>query len=104
MRSIVAFPVCAALLSCSAPIFAATPLPAEGSYGFDWHKNPNAVHCEPVSKALIKQFKKCEIGDGSFGGDPVQAYTCTISSHSEYMVYASKAACAKSLETEKSNE
>jgi hypothetical protein len=104
MRSIVAFHVCTALLFSTTTSFAAADLPAAGSYGFDWLKNPNSVHCEAVSQALIKQFQKCEMTDGSFGGDPAQAYKCKISSHSEYMVYASKAACVKSLETEKSNE
>ena len=104
MRTIFISPIFAAMLSTSAPSFAAASLPAEGSYGFDWHKNPNSVHCDPVSKALIKQFKKCDITDGSFGGDPVKAYQCTVSSKSEYLVYATKEACVKSLETEKSNE
>jgi hypothetical protein len=104
MRSVIAFPACAVLLLASTRSFAAAPLPAEGSYGFDLHKNPNSTRCEAVSKALIKQFKKCEITDGSFGGEPVQAYTCKVSGHSEYMVYESKAACVKSLETERSNE
>jgi hypothetical protein len=104
MRSIIAFLVCVASLFSTTPSFAAASLPAAGSYGFDWFKNPNSIHCQVVSTELIKQFKKCEVTDGSFGGDPVQAYKCNISSHSEYMVYASKAACVKGLETEKSNE
>jgi len=104
MRSIIAFHVCVALLFSSSTSLAATDLPAEGSYGFDLLKNPNAVQCKAISKALIRQFRKCEVTDGSFGGDPVQARQCTIDTHSQYMVYESKEACAKSLETERSNE
>jgi hypothetical protein len=103
MRPITASFTCAALLFSSTSSFAATSLPAAGSYAFDPLK-PNSTHCVAVSKALISQFKKCEITDGSFGGDPVQAYSCKVGSHGEYMVYASKAACVKSLETERSNE
>ena len=36
--------------------------------------------------------------------DVHKAYKCKVGSHSEYMVYANKAACAKALETESSNE
>ena len=79
-------------------------MPAEGAYGFDWFKNPESTHCVVISKALIGKFRKCEIADGSFGGDPVKARKCTIDKHSEYMVYESKAACANALETEKANE
>ena len=104
MRSILAVPVCIALLSSSSYAFAATDMPVEGSYGFDWLKNPNSTQCVAVSKALIKKFRTCEVTDGSFGGDPVKARKCTIDKHSEYMVYESKAACVNALETEKSNE
>ncbi|HEV2608316.1 MAG TPA: hypothetical protein VGT79_10080 [Xanthomonadaceae bacterium] len=104
MKSIIACSFCAALLSSSSISFAATSLPAEGTYGFDWLKNPNSTRCIAVSKALIKKFRKCEISDGSFGGDPVQARKCTLDKHSEYMVYETREACVKSLETEKANE
>jgi len=104
MRSLPALLACAALLFPSTPAFAATDMPAEGSYGFDWLKNPNSIQCTAISKALIKKFRKCEATDGSFGGDPVKARKCTIDKHSEYMVYESKAACVNSLETEKANE
>jgi len=104
MRSIIACCICAALLSSSSHAFAATDMPADGTYGFDWLKNPNATQCIAISKALIKKFRTCEATDGSFGGDPVKARKCTIDKHSEYMVYESKAACVKGLETEKSNE
>jgi hypothetical protein len=104
MRSIPALLAYAALLSSFSYAFAATDMPAEGSYGFDWLKNPNSTQCIAISKGLIKKFRKCEATDGSFGGDPVKARKCTIDKHSEYMVYESKAACANGLETEKSNE
>jgi len=104
MRAIIAFHVCAAFLCSSSNSFAATSLPAEGSYGFDMLKNPNSIQCKSVSKALISQFRKCEIADGSFGGDPIQAYHCTVDKHTEYMVYKNKEGCVKSLETERSNE
>lgn len=104
MRSILVFPVCVALLCSTSFAFAATDMPAEGTYGFDWLKNPNSVQCTTMSKALLKKFRKCEVTDGSFGGDPVKARKCTIDKHSEYMVYESKAACVNSLETEKANE
>jgi hypothetical protein len=104
MRSVLPISVCAALLLSSTPSFAAADLPAVRTYGFDWLKKPGQAQCLMVTKALIGQFQKCEVTDGSFGGDPVQARKCTVSKHSEYMVYASKAACIKALETEKSNE
>lgn len=104
MRSILAMHVCAALLFSSSYAFAATDMPAAGTYGFDWLKNPNKVQCTAISKALIKKFRKCEVTDGSFGGDPIKARKCTIDKHSEYIVYESKAACVNGLETEKSNE
>jgi len=103
MRSILAFPVCVVLLSSSCA-FAATDMPAEGTSGFDWLKDPNSTRCVAVTKALIKKFRKCEVTDGSFGGDPAKARKCTIDKHSEYMVYESKEACGKALETEKANE
>jgi hypothetical protein len=104
MRSIIACCIFAALLSSSSYAFVAADFPAEGTYGFDWLKNPNSTQCIAISKALIKKFRKCEVTDGSFGGDPVKARKCTIDKHSEYMVYESKAACVNALETEKSNE
>ena len=104
MRSIVALPVCAGLLCLSSHAFAATGMPAEGTYGFDWLKNPNSARCTAISKALIRKFRTCETTDGSFGGDPIKARKCTIDKHSEYMVYESKAACVDGLENEKSNE
>jgi hypothetical protein len=55
------------------PSFAAAGLPAAGSYGFDWLKNPSLIHCQVVSTQLIKQFKKCEVTDGSFA--PVATQT-----------------------------
>ena len=104
MRSIISCCICTALVSSSSISIAAASLPAEGSYGFDWLKNPDSAQCTAISNALIRKFRKCEVTDGSFGGDPVQARKCTIDKHSEYMVYESKAACVKSLETEKANE
>ena len=104
MRSILVFPICAALLFSSSYAFAATDMPAAGTYGFDWLKDPEKVHCIAISKALIKKFRKCEATDGSFGGDPIKARKCTIDKHSEYIVYESKAACVNGLENEKSNE
>ena len=104
MKSIIALHACVALLSSSSSSFAAANLPAEGSYGFDLLKNPDSIQCKAVSKTMISQFRKCEITDGSFGGDPVQAYHCTVDKHTEYMVYKTRDACVKSLETEKSNE
>jgi hypothetical protein len=104
MRSIRSFLFCAALLLSSSYAFAASDMPAEGTYGFDWLKNPNSAQCIAISKALIKKFRKCEATDGSFGGDPIKARKCTIDKHSEYMVYESKAACGKGLENEKANE
>ncbi|HTA65758.1 MAG TPA: hypothetical protein VK753_09645 [Xanthomonadaceae bacterium] len=104
MKSILPICACAALFLSATQSFATTDLPAVGSYGFDLLKNPDQTQCMKLTKALIGQFQKCEITDGSFGGDPVQARDCTVGKHSEYMVYASKAACIKALETEKSNE
>jgi len=104
MRLVPVLLACAALLSSSPYAFAATDVPAEGTYGFDWLKNPNSTQCVAVTKALIKKFRKCELTDGSFGGDPAKARKCAIDKRSEYMVYESKEACAKALETEKANE
>ncbi len=102
MKPVIALAVLAVLFAASTA--AASGLPAEGSYGFDWLKNPGSTHCEAISKALLKKFRKCELTDGSFGGDPAKAYKCKVSSRSEYMVYASKAACTNALETESANE
>jgi hypothetical protein len=104
MKSTIPLYLCAALLSASTQSFAATDLPAVGTYGFDWLKKPNQAECRAVTKELIKQFRKCEITDGSFGGDPAQAHKCTVSKQSEYMVYENKAACVRGLETERANE
>jgi len=104
MKSIIALLAFTTLLAPSTASFAAASLPAAGSYGFDWLKNPKSAHCEAISKAMIKKFKGCKLTDGSFGGDPAKAYQCKVDSHREYMVYETKAACAKALETESANE
>jgi hypothetical protein len=75
--------------------------PAAGSFGFDWLR-PKSARCEAVSEALLKRFRRCEHRAGAFGlSDPV--HLCRVDGRSEYLVFASKAACIENLETMKAN-
>lgn len=89
------------LLAAIFPVAAAKG-PAAGTFGFDWLR-PAAARCQEVSEPLLKRFRQCEYQKtGAFGlSDPV--YVCRIDDRSEYMIFETRAACTKNLETMKAN-
>ena len=76
--------------------------PAVGSFGFDWLR-PGAAKCVALTAKDLKALRSCEYSaEGSFGlTDPV--FKCRRSERSEYVIYGSKAACLRNLETMKAN-
>lgn len=81
---------------------AAATAPAAGSFGFDWLQ-PATSMCAPITGKALKTFRSCEhSAEGSFGlRDPT--FKCRRTERSEYLVYQSKAACLRNLETMKAN-
>ena len=97
--------VCCGFALLVSSTLAAAPAPrspAPGSVGFDWtgSKKPR---CEPIPKEMISRFQRCEYtASGAFGlADPVHA--CRLDKVSEFMVFASKAACVKNLKIMQAN-
>lgn len=92
------------LLASSAltPCIATPAAPPAGSFGFDWLR-PGTARCGVINETALKGFRSCEYrADGTFGlRDP--AFACRRNEKSEYLVYASKAACVRNLETMKAN-
>ncbi|EXI65047.1 MAG: hypothetical protein AW08_03500 [Candidatus Accumulibacter adjunctus] len=84
------------------PCVAAPAAPPAGSFGFDWLR-PSSARCSVISETALKDFRSCEYhADGTFGlRDP--AFACRRNEKSEYLVYESKAACVRNLETMKAN-
>jgi hypothetical protein len=88
----------ALLLSLSQPASATSP---DGGFGFDWLR-PKSATCQPIVRSLIARFRACERHDGAFGlSDPV--HVCRIDERSEFMVFASRAACSRNLYAMRAN-
>jgi hypothetical protein len=90
------------LLTMATHCLAASAAPAVGNIGFDWLR-PDSARCEVISESLRKRFRRCEYtGTGAFGlSDPL--HVCRVSDRSEYMIFQTRSACVKNLETMKAN-
>jgi len=88
----------ACLVAFPGPCPAESGLPAIGTFGFDW-LHPDSARCEAMTGPARKRFRQCDYQtSGTFGlSDPV--HVCRINERSEYLIYASKAACVRNLET-----
>ena len=83
-----------ALVLVTSVSHAAIVKPPEGGFGFDWLR-PKSAKCQPIERSLIARFRTCERHDGAFGlSDPV--HVCRIDGRSEFMIFASRTACASS--------
>ncbi|PWF39104.1 hypothetical protein [Massilia glaciei] len=93
---------CGLALLFSTSLAAAPKLPAAGGFGFDWtgSKRPR---CAVIPREMVGRFQRCEYtASGGFGlADPVHA--CRLDKVSEYMVFATKAACARNLKIMQAN-
>lgn len=75
--------------------------PATGDFAFDWLR-PGTAACRPLTDAMIARFRRCTQEPGAFGlSDPV--FVCRIDDRSEYIVFASAAACLRNLDAMKAN-
>jgi len=92
----------ACLVAFPGPCPAESALPAVGAFGFDWLR-PGSARCEAITGSARKRFRQCDYQtSGTFGlSDPVRV--CRISERSEYLIYASQAACVRNLETMKAH-
>jgi hypothetical protein len=92
------------LIAClaMAALPASADTPAPGAWGFDWLK-PDSAKCLALTPAMLKAFAACERrAEGSFGlSDPVLA--CRKRARSEWLVYASRTACQRNLDTMRAN-
>ena len=91
-----------AALAFSAPCLAQPKAPIPGAFGFDWLR-PNSARCRALTETALKRLRQCEYRDsGTFGlSDPV--FACRVSERSEYLIYETRAACIRNLETMKAN-
>jgi len=95
-------PPALAILAFSTVSFSQPKAPGPGSFGFDWLR-PKSARCQPLAELAHKRLRRCEYsGSGTFGlSDPV--FVCRVSERSEYLIYDTKAACTRNLETMKAN-
>ena len=91
----------ASLLVAAPLAAAAATLPPAGTFGFDWLK-PETTRCESVSDPLLKRFRRCERQEGAFGLVD-RVYVCRVDGRSEYLVFASRTACLRNLDTMRAN-
>lgn len=90
-----------ALVLVTSAAHAAVVKPPDGGFGFDWLR-PKSARCQPIERSLIERFRSCERHDGAFGlSDPV--HVCRIDARSEFMIFASRTACARNLEAMHAN-
>lgn len=92
------------LIICCASFcaMAAERFPIVGSYGFDW-LNPTKTRCIKIDSKLSAKFHRCDYSrNHSFGLD-YDAYSCKISSRSEYIILKTKEQCQEAFETMQAN-
>jgi hypothetical protein len=92
------------LLFCFTSIcaIAAEQFHIKGSYGFDW-LNPTKARCIKINSKLSAKFQGCDYSKSYSFGLNYDAYSCKISSNSEYILLKTKAQCQKALETMQAN-
>jgi hypothetical protein len=79
-------------------------LPKAGSYGFNWYIEPEKTACVKISKAMLKNFRRCDFDkNGSLGGAPNEMYKCAINAKTEYIVFQNKKICNDQLDTMRAN-
>jgi len=76
--------------------------PAQDSYGFDW-LNPETAACVKMTAKLIATFKSCTFEKSAGFDGNTDAFTCTVDSKSEYIVFSNKAVCIDQLEIMRAN-
>ena len=92
---------CVALATVGAGTAAEVGRPAAGAFAFDWLR-PKSARCEAVSEALRERLRRCDRQPGAFGlSDPV--HVCRVDHRTEYLVFETRAACVRNLETMKAN-
>lgn len=80
---------------------AADARPAVGDFAFDWLR-PRSAACRPLTAPIVGRLRDCRREPGAFGlSDPL--LVCRVDAHREYMVFATKDACVRNLDTMKAN-
>lgn len=78
-------------------------VPVVGGYGFDWLQ-PSTTSCRRITAADRSRFRSCVFRpSGNAFGLPLPYQECTISAHSQVLIYASPALCQEAFDTMQAN-
>lgn len=78
-------------------------VPVVGGYGFDWLQ-PTTTRCRRITAADQSHFRSCMFRpSGHAFGLAFPYQECSISAHSQMLIYASPAVCQEAFETMQAN-
>lgn len=76
--------------------------PTQDNYGFDW-LNPETATCVKMTDKLMAKFKHCKFEKSAGFDGNTDAFTCTVSTKSEYIVFSNESVCIDQLATMQAN-